>query len=142
MSVVYIETSALLAWLFGEKRAADVARAVNSAETAVSSLLTCLEAARAIVRAESYRQISPRQASQLRAMVRNQTSGWRLMHITNSIVSRAEQSFPIEPVRSLDAIHLSTVLEFSRRYPELTVLTLDKRLISNLERLGFESDLG
>jgi hypothetical protein len=40
-------------------------------------------------------------------------------------------SFSLEPVRSLDAIHLSTALEYKKLFPELKMLTTDTRLKQN-----------
>jgi hypothetical protein len=48
-----------------------------------------------------------------------------------SVVAGASGDFPVEPVRSPDAIHLSTALEYKKLYPELKMLTTDARLIQN-----------
>ena len=52
MSAVYLESSALLAWLFGEARADEVKQALDDAAAVVISELTILEAHRALLRAE------------------------------------------------------------------------------------------
>ena len=52
MSAVYLESSALLAWLLGESRADEVKEALDSAAAVVTSELTILEAHRALLRAE------------------------------------------------------------------------------------------
>ncbi len=58
------------------------------------------------------------------------------MEITAEVRNRASMNFPIEPVRSLDAIHLATALEFMQAYNEMKVISFDKRIIDNLEPLG------
>jgi hypothetical protein len=58
------------------------------------------------------------------------------MEITKEIREGASQPFPVEPVRSLDAIHLSTALEFLKLYPGLKVLSFDKRINDNIPSLG------
>ena len=58
------------------------------------------------------------------------------MEITKEIREGASQPFPVEPVRSLDAIHLSTALEFLKIYPEMKVLSFDKRINDNIPSLG------
>ena len=41
-----------------------------------------------------------------------------------------------EPVRTLDAVHLSTALLFAGAYPDLAMLTFDERVARNAEALG------
>ena len=58
------------------------------------------------------------------------------MSIDESVVTGAAKTFPVEPVRSLDAIHLATALEYKKLYPELIILTTDDRLSRNTSALG------
>ena len=44
----------------------------------------------------------------------------------------------VEPVRSLDAIHLATALEFTKVVATLGVLSFDTRITDNLDPLGLE----
>jgi hypothetical protein len=52
-----------------------------------------------------------------------------------SVVAGATMDFPVEPVRTLDAMHLSTALEYKKLYPELKMLTTDARLKQNTKLL-------
>ncbi len=61
---------------------------------------------------------------------------WSILSISESIAARAGRPFPHEPVRSLDAIHLASALEFLRLYPDLRVLSFDERILKNLGPLG------
>ncbi|MBI2346165.1 MAG: hypothetical protein HYV03_04650, partial [Deltaproteobacteria bacterium] len=61
---------------------------------------------------------------------------WHIMEITAEVRARAGRPFPSEPIRSLDAIHLATALEFVRAFPDLTVLSFDDRVLRNLAPLG------
>lgn len=58
------------------------------------------------------------------------------MEITPNIRLRAAEPFPVEPVRTLDAIHLATAVHFASEFSDLSVLTFDERILSNLEPLG------
>jgi hypothetical protein len=58
------------------------------------------------------------------------------MEITGEIRVRAAEAFPVESVRTLDAVHLATVLEFARVFPDISVLSTDSRILANLEPLG------
>jgi len=52
------------------------------------------------------------------------------------VLERAGRPFPIEPIRTLDAIHLATI-ELMGETPQLvTVVTRDKRVASNARALG------
>jgi len=58
------------------------------------------------------------------------------MEITATVQQRCYESFPLEPIRILDAIHLATALEFLKVFPTLEVFSLDKRIQQNAEALG------
>jgi hypothetical protein len=58
------------------------------------------------------------------------------MSLTADVLTRAGQAFPIEPVRTLDAIHLATALAFAEALPDLRMLTLDRRILDNAAALG------
>jgi predicted nucleic acid-binding protein len=45
---------------------------------------------------------------------------------------------PIEPVRTLDAIHLASALLLRHSIPDLAIVTTDDRLRANASQLGFE----
>lgn len=136
MSAVYLETSAVLRWLFGEVDAPAIARRIEKTAEPVCSALTLLEANRAFVRAERERRRWAGRLRLLRLQLREASADWNVLEITPEIRIRAADPFPIEPVRTLDAIHLATALHFDRALPGLSVLTFDERIVSNLEPLG------
>lgn len=61
---------------------------------------------------------------------------WTAVEISADVRARASRRFPVEPIRTLDAIHLATALELLRVVQELQVLSLDRRVVDNLEPLG------
>ena len=63
MSALYLETSAVLAWLFGEPAGSTVLEAIGGAEVLLTSVLTVTESERAIYRAVSARRIKEASAS-------------------------------------------------------------------------------
>ena len=58
------------------------------------------------------------------------------MSLTTGVLARAGRAFPVEPVRTLDAIHLATALEFLAAFPDLAILALDRRVLANAIALG------
>jgi predicted nucleic acid-binding protein len=139
VNAVYLETSAVLRWLLGEPDAPAIARSIEEATEPLCSALTLLEAQRALTRAERERPSRVRQIRLLRRRLYEASADWDLLEITPEIRNRAGEPFPIEPVRTLDAIHLATALQFARTFPGLPVLTFDQRILANLEALGLTS---
>ena len=56
--------------------------------------------------------------------------------VSDAVMARAGRPFPVEPVRTLDAMHLATIELIGDR--QLAVLTLDSRVRANAIALGFE----
>ncbi|MCP4626980.1 MAG: type II toxin-antitoxin system VapC family toxin [bacterium] len=136
MKVLYIETSAILAWLFSEPNSQIALEQIDQSDLIVSSTLSLLETERVILRAINQNLLDSDEGRKLRDLFTETTTSWALIEITKEIREGASQSFPVEPVRSLDAIHLSTALEFLRIYPEMNVLSFDKRINDNIPLLG------
>lgn len=136
MKGLYLESSAVLAWLLGEPEAEHVIQAVDQADAVITATLTLVESERTLIRAEQQELITAAGRRRLRALLRTECRRWDLLAFTASIQARASEPFPVEPVRSLDAIHLASALEACELFPELYVLSFDKRIQSNLAPLG------
>jgi predicted nucleic acid-binding protein len=136
MKAVYVESSALLTWLLGEPQAQIVISTLNRAQTVMTSVLSIVEIERALNRAEYNRLLNSGQAQKIRGMAERSKTGWILMEISEEVRLRAGRIFPVEPVRTLDAIHLSTALIFMRAFPDLTLLSFDNRILENAQPLG------
>jgi predicted nucleic acid-binding protein len=136
VKVTYLESSALLQWLLGQSGAEHVRRTVDRAEAVLTSTLTLVEVERALQRAETQEVIRGGDAQRLRGLVNRAAGSWSRMAISDQVLARAGRAFPVEPVRTLDAIHLATALEFAAAFPDLHVLTFDSRVRDNAEALG------
>lgn len=136
MSDLYFETSAVLAWLLEESDFEKIVEIVDQQDAVITSVLTPIEARRSLIRLEASGQIKNGTRYRIEGQLNQAIKSWRVFELTADIQSRAGQPFPIEPVRSLDAIHLATILEAVKAYPDLEVITLDKRIRANLEPLG------
>ena len=133
---LYIETSAVLSWLFGEPNSSHAIEVINAASAPLSSTLTILETHRAILRARHAGMINETQAVRLRTIFHDALRSWELMQPTEQIQRRAAEAFPVEPVRSLDALHLATALQFVELYDSVSVLSFDARIVTNVAALG------
>lgn len=134
--IVYAESSAVLAWLLGERRAAAVRKLLAGAERVVSSTLTPLECSRALARGAATGQLREADAGAASRLLVNASRAWALLEMTGPALERARQAFPAEPVRTLDAIHLAAALEFQRALGAVTLLSLDDRIRANAAALG------
>ena len=143
MKVVYGETSAVLAWLLGDEKRHRVRRVIDTADRVVTSVLTLIEVNRGILRAANERRVTGTDASRLNELLSRTINAWELLEVTHEIRIRAGERFPVEPVRTLDAIHLATALRFARVFPDISVLSFDERILVNLEPLGlFQAGTG
>ena len=136
---IYAESSAVIAWLFGEG-AGDAARdCLASAPLVLTSDLTVVECDRVLHRAAVVGDLSEAESARRRALVSEAAEHWVVLAIDREVVERARRPFPQEPIRTLDAIHLATALLGRSLVPEMQMLTLDKRIRDNAGALGFDT---
>ena len=135
---IYAETSAVIAWLLIEERGHAVSEALSGADHIVASDLTLLECQRILVRATASGQSAEGDVADRMSVLRAVAVHWHLLRIGGDVVERAGRSFPVEPVRSLDAIHLSSALVARTAMPGLQILSLDDRVRENAKALGFD----
>jgi predicted nucleic acid-binding protein len=133
---VYAESSAVLAWIFQEARADAVDDVLVRATLVLSSPLTGIECARGVHRAAAYGRITARQAEGLLAEYQSLEAGWDRIEIGDQVIRGAAAPFPVEPVRSLDAIHLASAKAADERFGDVAVLTFDERVRVNAKALG------
>lgn len=137
-SPLYAETSAVLRWLFNEARGDQVLELLRAAPRVVSSRLTLIECSRSIERAQTTARIRETQTTELRSTLSQAAVGWQVLEVSREVAARAEQRFPAEPVRTLDAIHLSTALVLRQILPGLRIVSTDLRVRENGLLLGFD----
>jgi len=133
---LYAETSAVLHWLFGEADALALLDHLRAANKVVASRLTWIETHRVIRRAEREQRIGDAEVAELLAIFARAAAHWAVLELTRDVAERAVEGFPVEPVRTLDAIHLASVLFLRRSLPDLALLSTDERVRRNAARLG------
>lgn len=136
MSALYAESSAVLRWLLGHSDGPAIQRDLASADSVVTSTLTGVEVARTARRLSALRQISASDRDRILAAYAAAAGHWKIHSLTDAVLARASEPFPVEPVRSLDAIHLATAVLYHREAPLAGVLTTDERVRDNAEALG------
>jgi predicted nucleic acid-binding protein len=134
---LYAESSAILAWLLGEARGEEVVDALQGATRIIASDLTLVECERVLIRAWSTGLMSETERVDQGAVLNRVATHWTRLRLDDGVAERARRPFPLEPVRTLDALHLASALLARSLAPEVQLLTLDQRIRENAERLGF-----
>lgn len=135
---LYAESSAILAWLLGEDTGQQVRKILANADAIVSSDLTLVECDRVLHRAQAVGAITETAAADRKAHLRAAALGWNVLRIAPQIIERARQSFPEEPIRTLDALHVASALYARSALPGLVLLSLDDRVRRVAQSLGFD----
>jgi len=109
-----------------------------AAERVVSSTLTGVECARALARGTATGRIGRTDELAAARLLEGAMASWATLEMSGRILRRAAIPFPVEPVRTLDALHLATALSFREVYPDLILVSLDDRLRANAQPLGLQ----
>ena len=133
---LYAESSAVLAWLLDEPTAPAVRQLLGDAEVVVASDLTLIECDRVLLRAVALKELTEAEAADRRAHLGAAAAHWQVLRIAGEIVDRARQPFPGDPVRTLDAIHLASMLVARSAVAGLRLLSLDDRVRQAAKGLG------
>ena len=121
----------MLAWLFGEAAGEEVRRLLAGGEIIITSELTVAECERVLIRAAALKEMAEGEAADRRAQLAEAAADWHLLQISADVLLRVRQPFPLEPVRTPDAIHLASALVARSAIPGLQMLSLDERIRSN-----------
>jgi predicted nucleic acid-binding protein len=81
------------------------------------------------------------QGADVLAVFAQALSTWAILELSSDVARRAEEPFPHEPVRTLDAIHLASALFLRQSFPDLVVMTVDERVRTNAAQLGLRTAL-
>jgi hypothetical protein len=99
--------------------------------------LTLAEAGRAIVRARTTGRLT---AAEEQAAVRALRTFERrcfILDVDRAVLARVRRPFPIEPIRTLHAVHLATIELLGEAAQVLTIVTRDDRVRDNACALGY-----
>jgi predicted nucleic acid-binding protein len=136
VTTLYAESSAVLTWLFGEAGGDEIASELRRARGVIASDLTVIECERALIRAWSTGVMSEAAHVDLSAELARVSAHWTRLRVDEEVLERSRRPFPIEPIRTLDAVHLASALVARSAASNLRILTHDQRIRENAERLG------
>jgi hypothetical protein len=95
-----------------------------------------VECDRALIRARVSLRLHATEVEKRRALLQTTATHWALMAIGPAVIDRARRPFPVEPVRTLDALHLASALGAKETLDDLAVLSLDRRVRSAASAIG------
>jgi len=134
-SIRYMESSALVAALLEHDTAAMKPLPVGTQH--VTSALTLAEAGRAIIRARATGRLTVAEEQAAVRALRTFERRCFILDVDRAVLARVRRPFPVEPIRTLDAVHLATT-ELLGEPPQLvTVVTRDARVRDNARALGY-----
>ena len=132
--IAYIDSSVLLRILLSSPgRLPEWA----SIERYVTSEITRLECLRTLDRRRLELSTSADAVAEARADLDRLLDGFELVELTRAVIARASDPMP-QPVKTLDAIHLSTALLWrDQGEPETVIATHDRKMASIAREFGF-----
>lgn len=136
--ILYVESSAVLAWLLGEPRGEEARTLLSTAAAVFTSRLTIAECERGLVRLEAAGDVPPGEVARLGEILSRAAQHWLIHDLGEAVLARAGRRFALEPVRTLDAIHLATALLLGAAEPRLELVSFDPRIRDNARRLGLK----
>jgi predicted nucleic acid-binding protein len=130
----YIESSALVAAVLESDEPAMAS--IRAGEQRVTSALTIAEASRAVLRARLAGRITAQQQRDVLVTLQRFARRCHIVSVTDTILAHAGRPFPVEPIRTLDAIHLATAEALGDPAALLIIVTRDLRIRDNATALG------
>jgi len=133
--VRYMESSALVAALL--ERDTGIIKRLPSGTRQVTSALTLAEAGRAIIRARTSGRLTAEEEQAAVRALRTFERRSFILDVDRAVLDRARRPFPVEPIRTLDAVHLATAELLGEPPPLVTIVTRDGRVRENAQALGY-----
>jgi predicted nucleic acid-binding protein len=125
---VYLDSSAILRALLESGTTPAVARKIKEAQVLVTSRLSQVECARAILRLQGSPGASEAGLADAERELGALWARCELWEITADVCDLSCRVAPRKPLRTLDAIHLATFLLARKRIEGLELLSTDRRL--------------
>ena len=119
------------------ERNTEARSAVRAKGRRVTSALTLAETARAIVRAHAAGRLTTEQQRASVQALRRFERRCYVVALTDAVLARVRRPFPVEPIRTPDAVHLATAELLGEPPPLMTIVTRDDRVRDNAVALGF-----
>lgn len=125
---LYIDTSVVLRTVLESGTTPDFEQRIGAARVLLTSRLSLVEAARALLRLRWSGRVSEERLADAGREIDALWGRCDIWELTPQVCDLAGQVVPAKPLRTLDALHLATYLLARRQIAALELLTVDKRL--------------
>jgi len=125
---LYLDTSAVLRASLEAGTTPEIEGRIDSAEGLVTSRLSLVESARALLRLRLLRQLPEARIVEAERQIQIIFRRCDVWELTEPVCELASRVAPDKNLRTLDALHLATFLLAGRRIEGLQMLTADRRL--------------
>ena len=125
---LYLDTSAVLRATLEAGTTPEVEALIASSRILVTSRLSLVESARALIRARQLHRASEKDLAEVQGELDSLWSRCDIWELTESVCELASHVAPGRALRTLDALHLATFLTARRRMEGLELLTVDNQL--------------
>lgn len=132
---LYIETSAVLRAVLETGTTPEVEKRIRKADVLLTSRLTLVECARALLRAGQMGRLAEVSVADAERQLDALWSRCEIWELTRGICDEACRISPMRALRTLDALHVATFLAARRRMENLEMLSTDRRLLEAVGQL-------
>ena len=127
-AALYLDTSVALRATVERGTTPDIEPRVAAVPVLVTSRLSLVESARALIRLRQQGRVAESRLADARREVDALWTRYELWELTPAVCDLACHVVPDRALRTLDALHLATFLVARRRIEGLELLTADERL--------------
>lgn len=125
---LYLDTSAVLRAVLESGTTPEIEARIAEAPVLLTSRLSLVESARALVRLRGLGALSEMQIAQASRSIETVWSRCEIWELDRTVCDLARSAAPGSALRALDALHLATYLLARQRIEGLELLTADARL--------------
>jgi predicted nucleic acid-binding protein len=125
---LYLDTSAILRALLESGTTPEIEQKIATATILLTSRLSQVEAARALLRIRALHGVSEAKLADARRDINGLWRRCDIWELSPAVCRLAAEVAPSQRVRTLDALHLATYVLARERIAGLELLTADERL--------------
>ena len=126
---LYLDTSAVLRAVLESGTTPDVESRIRAAPVLVTSRLSLVESARAVLRVRMLGDVSEQRLAVAEHEIEAVWMRCEIWELTRAVCDLARQVAPTKVLRTLDALHLATFLLARRKLEGLELVSVDARLV-------------
>jgi predicted nucleic acid-binding protein len=138
MTPILVDSSAVVSAVLERGLSPKALRAIAASPALVVSRLALVETGRALYRAHNEKRISAAGLMRVQGEVEELWARCELWEITRAVCKEATMIAPSSALRTLDALHLATLLALRKRLPSAKLLTMDVRMADAAKSLGLK----